>query len=807
MKKLLSDFGKTVLSVFILSLLFYLTFNAYNFESNSLIDGQPKYSQVRIFAASENDIKKMMEADLFLDHAESKPGYYIDTWLSEEEINSLKTSGVPYQIIVDDWMTYYNNYPKMTSGEITDQMQQVYEKDNITHSIFGSMGGYLTYSEVVAKLDSMRLEYPQFISQKFSIGTTYENRTMWVVRVTKNPDAPTGRPEVMYNALIHCREPESMETQVYFMYWLFENYNTDPVARFILNNREIYWIPVYNIDGYVYNQTTNPNGGGMWRKNRKPCSGGTGTDLNRNYGTFQFWNSPNGGSSTSCGSDTYRGTLPFSEPETNTLKNFINSRNLKTMLNAHTYGNLLLKPWAWSDPNVTPDDAIFQLYSLDMTDTSNYAIGTSYQTLQYYIRGGSYDWDYNDSGHAKIISMLPETGNISQGFWPPQNQIVPLAQGMLNTNKYLALAAGAFTHPLSNMFNKISYTQSESGTFKIVFKNKGLLTAQNVRIEWTPLSPLLTIPVQFFTRSSIASMANDSVTFNFTVSPSSPNSTLIASTLTIKQNDTNTVHTERIYVPVNGNVLIADSAENGISNWTTGQGWGIVSSQFHSGTQSFTDSPSGNYSSGADNSLTLNAAMNVSAYQKLFLTFWHRFDTEGRYDFCSVEVSTNNGSSWTALNTYSYNGHNRGVWRERFYDLTAAANGSNSFKIRFRLTADFGEEWDGWYIDDIRLIGFSGGIVGIESNNNNPIGFSLSQNYPNPFNPLTMINYSLAKEEFVKISVYNVLGQEVSVLINKIQKAGKHYVQFNGSNFATGLYFYKIESAGFTDVKKMILLK
>jgi hypothetical protein len=74
-------------------------------------------------------------------------------------------------------MEYYNSQPKMTQSEIDAQMQEVYEKDNITHSIFGSMGGYMTYNEVVAKLDSMRMEYPQFISQKFSIGTTIENRT------------------------------------------------------------------------------------------------------------------------------------------------------------------------------------------------------------------------------------------------------------------------------------------------------------------------------------------------------------------------------------------------------------------------------------------------------------------------------------------------------------------------------------------------------------------------------------------------------------------------------------------------------
>lgn len=796
----------TILSFFIMSAICVMFFNAFDFDSPD--DEQQKHSLVRIFASSENDVKRMMDAGLFLDHAETKPGQYIDTWLSENEIGFLRISGVPYQITIDDWMEYYNSFPKMTVAEIDAQLQQVYEQDNITHSIYGSMGGYLTYNEVVAKLDSMRLEYPQFISAKFSIGLTHEGRTMWAVRVTKNPDAPTGRAEVLLNALIHAREPEAMETQVYYMYWLFENYNTDPVARFILNNREIYWVPVYNIDGYVRNQTTNPNGGGMWRKNRKPCSGGIGTDLNRNYGIYQFWNSPNGGSSTSCGSDTYRGTHPFSEPEVNNMMNFINSRNFKTALNAHTYGNLLLKPWSWSDPNVTPDDPIFQLYSLDMTDTTNYAIGTSYQTLQYYIRGGAYDWDYNDSGHAKIISLLPETGSVSQGFWPPQSQIVPLAQNMLNTNRYITLAAGAFTHPLENKFSKFSYTQGEGGTFNVVFKNKGLLTAQNVRIEWTPSSTLVTIPVQLFTRSSIASMANDSVTFNFTVSPSAPSGTLILTTLTIKQNDTSIVHTEPIYVPVNGTVLVADSAENGISNWTTGQGWGVVTNQFHSGTHSFTDSPSGNYQPGANNPLSLNTALNVSSYQKLFLTFWHNFRTEARYDFCIVEVSTNNGSSWTALNTYSYNGHNKNTWRQRFYDVTSAANGSTAFKFRFRLTSDGSEQWDGWYVDDIRLMGFTGGIVGISgSNQNNPYKYSLGQNYPNPFNPVTQIHYNIANDEFVKISVFNILGEKVSELVNRSQHAGTYSVEFDGTDLASGVYLYKIEAGSFTDVKKMVLLR
>ncbi len=148
----------------------------------------------------------------------------------------------------------------------------------------------------------------------------------------KNPDAPTGRPEIWLNGVTHAREPLGMSNILYFVYWLVENYNIDPIATYILNNREIYFTPFINPDGYVYNQTTNPNGGGQWRKNRRPQAGATGVDLNRNFGTYNFWNSTNGGSSTSPSSDTYRGPHPFSEPETQNFKTFFNSRNFKVHL-------------------------------------------------------------------------------------------------------------------------------------------------------------------------------------------------------------------------------------------------------------------------------------------------------------------------------------------------------------------------------------------------------------------------------------------------------------------------------------------
>ena len=166
-----------------------------------------KFSQVRIFATSPTDFTRIEAAGLYIDHALTKPGYYSDAWLSASEIELLKKSGVSYQILIDDWDSYYASFPVMTQAQREAAIRESARQYNVSHSIYGSMGGFLTYAEVVAKLDSMRLEYPNYVSARFSIGTTLEGRTMWGVRVTKNPDAPTGRPEALYHALIHAREP------------------------------------------------------------------------------------------------------------------------------------------------------------------------------------------------------------------------------------------------------------------------------------------------------------------------------------------------------------------------------------------------------------------------------------------------------------------------------------------------------------------------------------------------------------------------------------------------------------------------
>lgn len=88
-----------------------------------------------------------------------------------------------------------------------------------------------------------------------------------------------------------------------------------------------------------------------------------------------------------------------------------------------------------------------------------------------------------------------------------------------------------------------------------------------------------------------------------------------------------------------------------------------------------------------------------------------------------------------------------------------------------------------------------------------PVEYSLNQNFPNPFNPETKIQYALPEDNYVTIKIYDVLGKEVITLINEFRSAGRYNVTFNGENFSSGLYYYKIESGNFSQVKKMILIR
>ncbi|MEP7145653.1 MAG: T9SS type A sorting domain-containing protein, partial [bacterium] len=104
----------------------------------------------------------------------------------------------------------------------------------------------------------------------------------------------------------------------------------------------------------------------------------------------------------------------------------------------------------------------------------------------------------------------------------------------------------------------------------------------------------------------------------------------------------------------------------------------------------------------------------------------------------------------------------------------------------------------------------SSGVTGLGNNNvsiNTPDSYKLTQNYPNPFNPTTKISFSIPKSGFVTLKIYDLAGKEVTTLVNEFKNIGNYDVQFNGANLSSGAYFYRLESTGFTDTKKMMLIK
>jgi len=110
---------------------------------------------------------------------------------------------------------------------------------------------------------------------------------------------------------------------------------------------------------------------------------------------------------------------------------------------------------------------------------------------------------------------------------------------------------------------------------------------------------------------------------------------------------------------------------------------------------------------------------------------------------------------------------------------------------------------------DVYEVGFNtSGIIGIDPfGNYTPDEFSLSQNFPNPFNPVTVINYGLKTSGNVKITIFNTLGENIGVILNKVQSAGTHTVTWDAAGYPSGVYFYKLETGSFTDIKKMVLAK
>ena len=117
-----------------------------------------------------------------------------------------------------------------------------------------------------------------------------------------------------------------------------------------------------------------------------------------------------------------------------------------------------------------------------------------------------------------------------------------------------------------------------------------------------------------------------------------------------------------------------------------------------------------------------------------------------------------------------------------------------------------GTSGDFWNFGQSKVINLTN-VLGISENTNTISNFKLNQNYPNPFNPSTKINFQMNKNGLVKLSVFNSKGNLVKSLLNERKNAGEYSVDFNGSGFSSGVYYYKLEVNGISDTKRMLMIK
>lgn len=273
------------------------------------------------------------------------------------------------------------------------------------------------YAETLATLRSMAGTHAD-ISRVLSIGKTLQGRDIWAIHINTSQESlassQSTKPGVIFMGNHHAREHLSLEIPLMLAQHLLKNRADAQIAQ-LLDTRDIWIIPMVNPDGAEFDIDTAKYK--MWRKNRRDNKDGNfGVDLNRNYG-FK-WGT--GGSSKDTGSDVYMGTAPFSEPETQAIRDFVISQpNTKILLSFHTYSELILYPWGHTyDPiGNAKDQAVFEKLARTMAAWNKY---TPQQSSDLYIASGdTTDWAYGERGiFAFTFELSPKDSWGGGGFYP-----------------------------------------------------------------------------------------------------------------------------------------------------------------------------------------------------------------------------------------------------------------------------------------------------------------------------------------------------------------------------------------------------
>jgi carboxypeptidase T len=760
---------------------------------------QETYSRVRI-PLETTEIQQLQALGIDLGNGSYKAGVFIEAEISAYDMQLLQNAGIAYEVLIEDMTAWYQ--ARIEASKDYEPVRNLSERYPIPQNWeLGSMGGFYTYDQILDKLDFMAEEWPDLVStrQPISEDNSHQGYPIWWVRISDNPEVQQDKPRVLYTSLIHAREGIGVQQMMYFMLHLLENYETNNEVKNLVDNYELYFVPAVNPDGYMYNEQISPNGGGMWRKNRRNNGGSYGVDINRNFG--YMWGIDNNGSSPNPSSDTYRGPAAFSEPETDNLRMICETIDFQIALNYHSYSNLLLYPWGYTT-ETCPDDEIFHAHATLMTQDNNYTIGPGSTTI-YATNGGSDDWMYGEQETKNaIFSYTPELGSSSDGFWPSLNRIVPLCQENMLQNFLAGFLSGNYGHFVDNspfIFNthdfyinfdlqRLGFGETEEWLVSIEPLDESIITVSDpVSIGyleilesvndsiWIQLNPELLSGAQF---SFVVHMDNGSFV----------------------QSDTLT----KFYGVTS---VVFEDDGNTFDNWFSNK-WNVTSNSYYSPTGSITDSPNGNYANNEYNPVVLVEPIDLTNTGFAMLTFMAKWDIESGYDYVQLLARSEGSVGWTPLEgKYTRSGSNNQApgqplydgtsgWVQEEIDLTDFV-GTNLL-LSFVLKSDGFVTGDGFYFDDMVIT-----VMDIETETDELAAAKtklIGKVYPNPAQ--TMIQVPVYANTEASIEISDLTGRS---LLNQLVAPSETRFTVDISNWDKGVYFVRISTANAAQVEKFVI--
>ena len=760
-----------------------------------------QYSKVKIYADA-NGLQQLAQLGVPVEHGIRKQNTFFISDFSSDEIQTIAENGFQYEILVKDVKRYYSeqntNTSNLIKNEICSGAQQALPAVPVNFDTDpSSYAGFYRYQEMLDELDAMAAQYPNLVTVKAPISTflTWENRPIYHVKISDNPDTDeASETKVLYTAIHHAREPMSMSQTIFYMWYLLENYATNNEVQFLVDNTEMYFVPCINPDGYIHNEANDPSGFGMHRKNKRPVgSSNPGVDLNRNYS--YGWGTT--GVSFNPNNDTYPGgpddgnDYSFSEPESQAIQWLVENINFTSAFNAHSHGNLLLFPIGTTNGEFADHHDYFTDLSGHMCSKNGY-FPTKSSGL-YPASGDSDDYMYKvDIGVGvkdTIFAMTPEVGS---AFWPSQSEVIPTCQGMVFPNLILS--------HMTHLYLAVSETDpgfitTVTGNFNHSVQRLGFENgAINVSID-----PLLNIQsVGPGVSYNLNLRESSSGTISYVLDPGLQFGDEIRYVL--KTEYPSWTYRDTI-VKTYGSMTLqfADDCSN-MTNWTGP--WSTTTSEFYSPTTSITDSPA-NYQSDANETCEFTQDIDLTNATDAMVSFYAMWEIEADYDYCQFQVSTNGGSSWIGqCGNYTVEGVNSGWGGGVQPDGEPVYEGSQldwvleeinlsdylgqTIKVRFQFESDGGLQMDGFYFDDFSVSYNVDGGSSIDE-----LNFEVNT-FPNPSNNEAIISTSKVIADG-NIVIYNQAGK---IVWEKVIEEQTNKIIVNTGLLPQAVYFVHVTDNG-----------